>query len=656
MKRICIFIISICGLPSFAQNLQLYTWGNHWGFVDQPITTLTTGENYILAIQKDGKAVAWGETNMIFDTRVQEIKKYLKEVKQIVSKSNTLFILHKNGTISLHSSFQQKTTPEDINKVTEIGGWGNRYFALLENGEIRAWGNDTLGMHFDTFKDVTNILYTADWPTFVTKNGNIINYNGSIGPWTKTVTSVEAQFLEAGYPPNSDYRLLPSILQKKLSKSVVERADTNREFVDVIFNTERFMALTKEGRVKGFSLSGIHVPSFAPEEMTDIKAISPLGYGMAILQNNGKVTVWGLNEDKYNVTTMPLQHRNVKQLAVYKDYFLVLNDEGVVFGYGNNFYGQSRPPENLGKVKAIATGGYRTLAVLENGSVAAWGGITDGGIVPAYIPSNLDSVVDIAVYHNTGLALKSDSTIEFWTSTPNWQMPKGIKGVKQIALAPAHAVALKSDGTCIAWGSDQYGQIGFLSEPNAKKIKYIRAWEGSTGIIYEDSTVRVEGSFKSQFPELKGSIGFSFNNSLGYGWKEDGSYAHAYRLDPFYPDTLLSGVKVIEVGHDYVVSYSNVGSPIVTHLSSTFTPEGFQESFSIFPNPTQGQVTVSFPSSFPSHSTVRILTIQGEVVVTENPVASSTFHILHTERLSNGIYLIEVKSESNVLRKAFLKF
>ncbi len=64
-----------------------------------------------------------------------------------------------------------------------------------------------------------------------------------------------------------------------------------------------------------------------------------------------------------------------------------------VTGSGDNSYGQSHPPTNLGPVKTLAAGTYHSLALKPDGTVTGWGSNTNGQLnVPASIQGHVVAI------------------------------------------------------------------------------------------------------------------------------------------------------------------------------------------------------------------------------------------------------------------------
>ena len=146
----------------------------------------------------------------------------------------------------------------------------------------------------------------------------------------------------------------------------------------------------------------------------------------------------------------------------------------------------------LSGVKSIAPGFAHVLALLNDGSVFAWGHNSFGQLgdgtrgnrpVPIYVKGpggegNLTDVAAIASGNSFALALKNDGTVWAWGS---WgsngceYFPAPVKGaggvsfltgVKLISAGSHHSLAVKNDGTLWAWGYNGDGQLGTGSYDN----------------------------------------------------------------------------------------------------------------------------------------------------------------------------------------------
>jgi alpha-tubulin suppressor-like RCC1 family protein len=160
----------------------------------------------------------------------------------------------------------------------------------------------------------------------------------------------------------------------------------------------------------------------------------------------------------------------------------------------------STAPEEWG-TSAVGAGANATAVAPPQaraaGSAASWGENYFGQLGTfyrdRYEPSpvgvgGLSNITEVAATEAFNLALLSDGTVASWGGNghgqlgddgkrPNWEEGVGhalvkaeapvthlaagsLEGVKAIAAANEHAMALIGDGTVMAWGNDEYGQLG----------------------------------------------------------------------------------------------------------------------------------------------------------------------------------------------------
>jgi alpha-tubulin suppressor-like RCC1 family protein len=226
-------------------------------------------------------------------------------------------------------------------------------------------------------------------------------------------------------------------------------------------------------------------------------------------EEKGKPMMWGANDTgqlgdkKYERSTTPVAapvpSGEIKAIAAGGEDSVALclhqvyawgNDESGQVGNGNFAEEQNEPrlvhgvagSGYLKEVKAISAGREDNLALLENGTVVAWGanaqgqlgnGTTTNSPVPVVV-SGLHEVVAISAGGEHNLALLANGTVMAWGSNTSGQLGTGspeeyiavptpvesLKAVKQIASGGEHSLALLTSGTVDAWGANQSGQLG----------------------------------------------------------------------------------------------------------------------------------------------------------------------------------------------------
>lgn len=166
---------------------------------------------------------------------------------------------------------------------------------------------------------------------------------------------------------------------------------------------------------------------------------------------------------------------------------------GKAFAWGENSSGQlgngntgtdSSVPvaiKNLTGVKSVKSGGYHELALLDDGTVYAWGfgengrlgnGTSDSSNVPVKV--KIRNVKSISAGYDHSLALKNDGTVWAWGYNGFGELGNGsddinssvpvrvanLTGVKAVSAGQNFSLALMENGTVRSWGYDVYGQLG----------------------------------------------------------------------------------------------------------------------------------------------------------------------------------------------------
>ncbi|MBI9075551.1 MAG: thrombospondin type 3 repeat-containing protein [Desulfatibacillum sp.] len=252
------------------------------------------------------------------------------------------------------------------------------------------------------------------------------------------------------------------------------------------------------------------------------------------LKSDGAVWAWGRNEDgqigdgstidKPNPVQVVMvdgsSFTGIQAIAAGCFHSLALKNDGAVWAWGGNYYGQlgsastgrKRNPVQtvmtdgslLIGIIAIVAGEYHSLALKSDGAVWAWGRnehgqIGDGSTIDKPNPvqvvtadgSPLTGIIAIAAGEYHSLGLKNDGAVWAWGRNEDGQIGDGstidkpnpvqvvmadgspFTGVQAIAARYRHTLALKNDGAVWAWGRNTLGQIGdgsTISKPNPVQV------------------------------------------------------------------------------------------------------------------------------------------------------------------------------------------
>lgn len=234
-----------------------------------------------------------------------------------------------------------------------------------------------------------------------------------------------------------------------------------------------------------------------------VSAVSAGGRHSLALRADGSVLAWGyggfgqLGNGSNEASDVPVAVTGLtgaKAISAGANHSLALLKNGTVMAWGENESGQlgngSKEDSNvpvavkgLTNVTAISAGANHSLALLKNGTVMAWGDNENGQLgtgtqaasdVPVAV-KNLTGVSAISAGGEFSLALLSSGGVKAWGENVFGQLGEseleetfstkpitveGLSGVTAIDAGDYHALALLGDGTVMAWGEDNYGELG----------------------------------------------------------------------------------------------------------------------------------------------------------------------------------------------------
>jgi alpha-tubulin suppressor-like RCC1 family protein len=293
--------------------------------------------------------------------------------------------------------------------------------------------------------------------------------------------------------------------------------------------------------------------------MTIFAAAPATGYA----ESGASAVSWGGNahtelgtgfKDTYEESPVPVIGLNdITALAAGSEFTLALLSDGTVRAWGDNNFGQlgdgtgGKPfgtwakgidtvtVSGLSGVRAIAAANSHALALLENGTVKAWGNNYYGqlgngipwdkekagenqGVLPKTVPE-LTNVMAIASGGGSNFALLSNHTLMAWGENPNGQLGigeigpetcvnrlptevacssiprpvvtatgKALKNVLAVSAGPKAAYALLENGHVMSWGANVNGQLGTGSAPlrvnlTPEPVKRASSGEALNGVV-----------------------------------------------------------------------------------------------------------------------------------------------------------------------------
>lgn len=253
------------------------------------------------------------------------------------------------------------------------------------------------------------------------------------------------------------------------------------------------------------------------------KSVVVGGHYNYAVRPDGSVVKWGGYKDGFRVVK---GLSKVRTLAIGDGHFLALMKNGTVKSWGGNNKGQlglgvvgssvPRPRKipGLSGVKAIAAGGFQSLALMKDGTVKRWGSLALDAITHSRQPvpitvTGISSATAVSAGQWHSMVLLADGSVKTWgfnrqgmlgdgtlTGSIDPVQVTGISNATAISAGDNHSLALLADGTVRAWGANDLGQLGDGTLESAATPVETMALRGVTAIeagsatsyVIQDST------------------------------------------------------------------------------------------------------------------------------------------------------------------------
>jgi alpha-tubulin suppressor-like RCC1 family protein len=285
---------------------------------------------------------------------------------------------------------------------------------------------------------------------------------------------------------------------------------------------------------------------------------------------------------------------------------------GQVIAWGRNPFGETNVPPNLTNVVNVAAGGFDSVALRGDGSIATWGLITlspmpggatnivamalgvdvilalraDGTVLSwgnsAGLSASLTNAVAIAAGAFHGLAVKSDGTVLAWGSNSYGQtnVPPGLNNIVGVAAGDYHSVALNVDGTVVAWGWDAYGQTNVPA--GLSNVVAISATDTESLALKSDGSVVIWGGNTNVPSSATNVVAIASGENHYLALRSDGNVT-AWGDDSYGETDVPAGVSnvvAVAAGVQHSVVLIGGGPPqIFQQPASATVPAGFSYLF-----------------------------------------------------------------------------
>lgn len=501
-------------------------------------------------------------------------------------------------------------------------------YAAANQGKIGLYINDvykqdivfTSTGSYQTYKDmfVYVTIHQGDSISIIYRNGNTplnLDYFGLINALKIEVESITLNKSALALTAGQRETIAATVLPVNASNRQVEWSSSNPA-VAAVDSHGKVKAVAKgTATIKAASLDDSSIT--ATSEITVDNPPGGIPHAMEVsggydhyivLMSDGTVMSMGDNDDgqlgdgTYDSSYEEPVHvltegdtplTGIKAISAYEDHNLALDQDGQVWAWGSNWDGESGAADEDKlpyatkisafadqeiQIRAIAAGGYHSLALDSEGRVWAWGdngdgqlGIGDQG--DQYIPQQvqtgdgvLEGITAISAGYYHSLALDENGRIWAWGdgyalnpydpnngnwSSPDWDLAKPLTAdadvFTSISAGESHNLAIDSQGGVRVWGTvwdPDDGSYHFNNDPlplgngtlAAKAIFSAKYYESSSYITLADgsnwcwgmcldetgsSSYKMEMDAPKIRPELQGFASLSSMDERMVGRKSD---------------------------------------------------------------------------------------------------------------------------------------
>jgi probable HAF family extracellular repeat protein len=479
------------------------------------VSAVAAGFAHFLALESDGTVWAWGDdetgelgngTTSLIPTNTPVQVSNLSGVEAIAGSGYSSFALRSDGTVWAwgdngdghlgNNTTTGSTTPVEVinasstplSGVVAISGGYGHALALQSQANAESWGYNSdaeLGNGTTTnsstpipVSNLTGLVAVSAGKDSTGAHGLALRSDGTVWAWGNN----SAGQLGNGTTTNSSTPVQVSNLTG---------------VVAIAAGVDHSLALRSDGTVWawGFNYAGqlgngTTTDSDTPVQvststgLTGVIAIAA-GYNHSLaVKNDGTVWAWGnniagqLGNGTTTNSSTPAQVLDVSGVAISgavavaggNAHSLVLKNDGTVWAWGDNSYGElgngtgvgSTTPvqvSDLAGMSAISAGLIQSLAGRSDGTVWAWGENEYGQL-------------------GNGTTTNSSTPVEAVDGTGT-----AVSGMVAVAAGTLHSLALRSDGTVWAWGYNGDGELGNGTTTNSNTPVQVSNLSGVAAIM-----------------------------------------------------------------------------------------------------------------------------------------------------------------------------
>lgn len=435
------------------------------------------------------------------------------------------------------------------------------------------------------------------------------------------------------------------------------------------------------------------------------------------IKADGTLWGWGQNSNLLGLGLGNLANQNLPiQIGTDTDWLtvsagtvhsLAVKTTGTLWAWGNGQFGQlgngvfNSATPNVTQVGTatdwirVSAGNRFSLALKTNGTLWSWGwnftGQLGNGLntpdlnLPAQVGSANDwQKIDAGDQHS--LAIKTTGTLWAWGNNTFGQLGDGtnttslspiligtVTNWNVISAGTDHSMAIDGNNILLTWGNNTNGQLGDGTN-TASNVPIAISFASSGAVtLYIEASAGQTHSLAIKSDNTLWSCGFNNQGQLGLGnlvntnvlsqvgtantWSAiSAGHTHSHAVDS-NTDVWSTGRGLEgELGIGSNTAFNTLQA-VTCPTTPLTTNEIILLKASVYPNPTNGMVNVSYNLEKTSKITLRVTNIQGQTIQETTMDKSSGFQTdsIDLSSLSNGMYFIAITNKIETLTTKVIK-
>ncbi|HWA27796.1 MAG TPA: immunoglobulin domain-containing protein [Lacunisphaera sp.] len=549
------------------------------------VTAISAGVLHALALKADGSVVAWGSDYAGSTTVPSNLP---PAIGIAAGESHSLVLLQDGSVVGFGRPYQGQTTPPaGLTGVFALGGTTFTSFALISPAApavVTPPASQTVTAGNPAFFHVAttgSLPLSFQWR----KNGvGLVDGNGVTGALTPDLTLASVTAGDAG-----GY----TVVVTNASGSVTSSAGQLTVNAPPAITSRPLSRLVAPGQSVTFTLAA-----------SDTQPISYVWRrnGQVIAgQTGSSLTIPSVGWSDRGFYTVTASNGTAESVSLF--HLFVAPTAGTVTtvkAWGDNSYGQSTVPANLGEVIAVAATDWSSYALRADGTVRVWGReaslstplatlnqivafapgtshvlllrangtvVSVGAASDTAVTSILRDIVGVAAAGSGNYALRADGTVVQWlaSSSSGYTVIPGLSGVVSLAAGDGPLLAVKSDGTLVDVTGTSGPPGGLTSLVAVQSGYYYGIGLKSNGTVTTwGMTIGGRQNVPAGLANVV-AISATFVHTLAL--KTDGTVVTWGETFNGYPNVLptgLSGVLAVAAGGYHDLAIVNYNAPVFT--------------------------------------------------------------------------------------------